>query len=184
MRVSSLLRDGHRNERHATSALPPDPLTRSTPFRVKIVGLILVVRRRRRRGGAHHHSRGGKHDFNEGESVLSREKSKLSRQEFSLSRGSRKQTRKQSMRKGSKFFVFWLPRFNTFSPKFLDKKKLLTQKERRRPTKWREREREILLILLVGVFSWKECFSLFFFAKVVCFLMSCVLERLCAFKRE
>ena len=140
LRVSSLLRDGHRNERHTTSALPPDPLTRSTPFRVKIVCLVLLVRRRRRRGGAHHHSRGGKHDFNEGESVLSRE-SKLSRQEFSLSRGSHK-TRKQSMRKGAKFFVFWLPRFNTFSPKFLDKKKLLTQKERRRPTKWRERERE------------------------------------------
>ena len=88
LRVSSLLRDGHRNERHTTSALPPDPLKRNTPFRVvKIVCLVLVVRRLcRRRGGAHHHhSRGGKHDFNEGESVLSREKSTLSRQEFSLS---------------------------------------------------------------------------------------------------
>ena len=63
------------------------------------------------------------------------------RSSLCIYRGSHK-TRKQSMRKGAKFFVFWLPRFNTFSPKFLDKKKLLTQKERRRPTKWRERERE------------------------------------------
>ena len=131
MRVSSLLRDGHRNERHTTSALPPDPLTRSSkPFRVvKIVCRVLVVRRLcRRRGGAHHHHsrRGGKHDFNEGERVLS-----FSREEYAfqagvlsrLSRGSH-ETRKQSVRKGgAKFFVFWLPRFNTkFSPKFLDKK--------------------------------------------------------------
>jgi hypothetical protein len=128
------------------------------------------VRRRPRRGiRAHHHSRGGKHDFNEGESVLSREKSKLSRQEFSrLSRNSHK-TRKQSMRKGAKFFVFWLPRFNTVSPKFLDKKKLLTQKERRRPTKWRERE--ILLILLVGVFSFVgKNVSLFSFSRKFLFV--------------
>ena len=143
LRVSSLLRDGHRNERHTTSALPPDPLKRSKPFRVvKIVCLVLVVRRRRRRGGAHHHhSRGGKHDFNEGESVLSREKSKR-RQEFSLSRARESRRESTNVRKGGKFFVFWLPRFNTFSPKFLDKKKQETQKERRRPTKWRERERE------------------------------------------
>ena len=103
LRVSSLLRDGHRNERHTTSALPPDPLIRSSkPFRVvKIVCRVLVVRRLcRRRGGAHHHHsrRGGKHDFNEGERVLS-----FSREEYAfqagvlsrLSRGSH-ETRKQS----------------------------------------------------------------------------------------
>ena len=176
LRVSSLLRDGHRNERHTTSALPPDPLTRSTPFRVKIVCLVLVVRRRRRSSIRAHHSRGGKHDFNEGESVLSREKSKR-RQEFSrLSRGSH-ETRKQSMRKGGKFFVFWLPRFNTFSPKFLDKKKQETQKERRRPTKWREREREILLILLVGVFSFVGRMFLSFLFRESCLFFDVVCSR-------
>ena len=45
------------------------------------------------------------------------------------------------MRKGgAKFFVFWLPRFNTkFSPKFLDKKKRDTEREKEME---RERERE------------------------------------------
>ena len=59
------------------------------------------------------------YDDTEGGSVLSREKSKR-RQEFSLSRESHKT--ESTIRKGSKFLCFWLPRFNTFSPKFLDKK--------------------------------------------------------------
>ena len=62
LRVSSLLRDGHRNKRQTTSA-PPDP-PKSSPFRVKILCLVLVVRRRRRSSGVLHHSR-GKHDFND-----------------------------------------------------------------------------------------------------------------------
>lgn len=69
LRVSSLLRDGHRNERHTTSALPPDPLTRSKPFRVKIVCLVLLVRRRRRSSIRAHHSH-GKHDFNDDTDML------------------------------------------------------------------------------------------------------------------
>jgi len=82
----------------------------------------------------------------------------------SLCLGTRTRRESTNVRKGAKFFVFWLPRFNTFSPKFLDKKKLLTQKERRRPTKRREREREILLILLVGVFFRGKNVSLFSFS--------------------
>jgi hypothetical protein len=52
---------------------------------VKIVCRVLVVRRLcRRRGGAHHHHsrRGGKHDFNEGERVLS-----FSREEYAFQAG-------------------------------------------------------------------------------------------------
>jgi hypothetical protein len=48
----------------------------------------------------------------------------------------------------------------------------------------RERERDFVDFVSWCFLSWEECFSLFFFVKVVCFLMSCVLERLCAFKRE
>ena len=152
--------------------------------------LVLVVRRLcRRRGGAHHHHsrRGGKHDFNEGERVLS-----FSREEYAFQAGvlssvsglARDEKAIKMRKGGAKFFVFWLPRFNTkFSPKFLDKKKRDTEREKEME---REREREILLILC-WCFLFREreeCFSLFFFVKVVCFLMSCVLERLCAFKRE
>jgi hypothetical protein len=64
----------------------------------------------------------------------------------SLCLGARESRRESTnVRKGSKFFVFWLPRFNTkFSPKFLDKKKRDTEREKEME---REREREILLIL-------------------------------------
>ena len=98
--------------------------------------------------------------------------------------GARTRRESTNVRKGAKFFVFWLPRFNTFSPKFLDKKKRDTEREKETNEMEREREREILLISCWCFLSWEECFSLFFFVKVVCFLMSCVLERLCAFKRE
>jgi hypothetical protein len=84
----------------------------------------------------------------------------------SLCLGARESRRESTnVRKGSKFFVFWLPRFNTFSPKFLDKKKLLTQKERRRPTKWRERERERDFVDFVSwcFLSWGRMFLSFLF---------------------
>ena len=69
------------------------------------------------------------------------------------------------MRKGGKFFVFWLPRFNTFSSKFLDKKKRDTEREKETNEMEREREREILLILLVGVFFRGKNVSLFSFSR-------------------
>jgi len=78
--------------------------------------------------------------------------------------GTRTRRESTNVRKGAKFFVFWLPRFNTFSPKFLDKKKAFDT-EREKETNDMEREREILLILLVGVFFRGKNVSLFSFSR-------------------
>ena len=125
LRVSSLLRDGHRNKRQTTSA-PPDP-PKSSPFlKGKILCLVLVLRRRRRRrsSGAHH-SRHGKHDFNDDintpllvffsrSGLLGRESNTRKRRgEFSLFRGlSRsKQEKAISVRNGTETRVFFIQKF-------------------------------------------------------------------------
>jgi len=120
---------------------------------VKIVCLVLVVRRPvgRRSIRAHHHSRGGKHDFNEGESVLSREKSKR-RQEFSLYLSGLAQDEKAINEERKQIFMFFGCHVSTHSRRnFWIKKAFDTEREKE--TNDMEREREILLILLVGVFS-------------------------------
>jgi len=77
------------------------------------------------------------------------------------------------VRKGAKFFVFWLPRFNTFSPKFLDKKKRDTEREKETNEMERERERDFVDFVLVFSFVGRMFLSFLFresclFFDVVC----------------
>ena len=175
LRVSSLLRDGHRNKRQTTSA-PPDP-PKSSPFRVKILCLVLVVRRRRRSSGVLHHSR-GKHDFNDDNNTplvfFYMLWSSWSWEEYAQAgvlSVSGLAARESNVRKGTKcfFVVFFIQKFfgmaimGRGSQKRDDKRR-----DARNVTVW---EREIFsLVCFCGNVS---LFS-FSFSFVVCFLMRCV----------
>ena len=185
LRVSSLLRDGHRNKRQTTSA-PPDP-PKSSPFRVKILCLVLVVRRRRRSSGVLHHSR-GKHDFNDDNNtplVFFMLWSSWSWEEYAQAgvlSVSGLAARESNVRKGTKcfFVVFFIQKFFGMAIMGRGSQKR-DDKRRGMHEMWLfERERFLVWFVFVGMFlSFLFLFrSLFVFWCVVCSLAALRVQKI------